>query len=30
MRAAHVRDGVAMVRFLCWLEEACLLAARRN
>ena len=22
MRAAHVRDGVAMVRFLAWLEEA--------
>ena len=22
MRAAHVRDGVAMVKFLCWLEEA--------
>jgi len=22
MRAAHVRDGVAMSRFLCWLEEA--------
>jgi len=22
MRAAHARDGVAMVRFLCWLESA--------
>ena len=22
MRRAHVRDGVAMVRFLCWLDEA--------
>lgn len=22
MREAHVRDGVAMVRFLCWLEKA--------
>ena len=22
MRRAHVRDGVAMARFLCWLEEA--------
>ncbi|MBQ9463153.1 MAG: aminopeptidase P family protein [Bacteroidales bacterium] len=22
MRQAHIRDGVAMVRFLCWLEKA--------